>query len=100
MEIAECFVTKTFSTISITRNSQTHIVRKLLSRVFILENNSFITDAIKDKIFQPFFITKPTGQGTGLGLSLAYDNVKAHGGEIAVESNTITGTTFTINLNI
>jgi len=40
----------------------------------------------KDKIFQSFFTTKPTGQGTGLGLSLAYDIVKAHGGEIKVES--------------
>ena len=38
-----------------------------------------------DKIFQPFFITKPTGQGTGLGLSLSYDIIKAHGGELKVE---------------
>ena len=41
---------------------------------------------ILDKIFQPFFTTKPTGQGTGLGLSLAYDIIKAHGGEIKVET--------------
>jgi len=39
-----------------------------------------------DKIFQPFFTTKPTGQGTGLGLSISYDIIKAHGGELKVES--------------
>lgn len=41
---------------------------------------------IKDKIFQPFFTTKPTGSGTGLGLSLSYDIIKAHGEEIKVET--------------
>ena len=39
-----------------------------------------------DKIFQPFFTTKPTGKGTGLGLSMSYDIVKAHGGELKVET--------------
>lgn len=39
-----------------------------------------------DKIFQPFFTTKPTGKGTGLGLSLSYDIIKAHGGELKVQS--------------
>jgi signal transduction histidine kinase len=49
---------------------------------------------------QPFFITKPTGQGTGLGLSLSYDIVKAHGGEIKVESKEGEGSVFTIQLPV
>ena len=52
------------------------------------------------KIFQPFVTTKPTGQGTGLGLSLAYDIVKVHGGEIKVETKQAEGTTFIIQLPI
>ena len=55
--------------------------------IAIKDNGHGIPDAIKDKIFQPFFTTKPTGQGTGLGLSLSYDIVKAHGGDIKVESS-------------
>ena len=51
-----------------------------------------------DKIFQPFFTTKPTGKGTGLGLSMSYDIVKAHGGELKVESKEGEGTAFTIVL--
>jgi C4-dicarboxylate-specific signal transduction histidine kinase len=53
-----------------------------------------------NKIFQPFFTTKPTGQGTGLGLSLAYDLVKAHGGEIKVEATENDGSEFIILLPI
>jgi signal transduction histidine kinase len=53
---------------------------------------------VVDKIFQPFFTTKPTGQGTGLGLSLSYDIIKAHGGEIKVETEEGEGTTFIIQL--
>ncbi len=50
------------------------------------------------KIFQPFFTTKPTGQGTGLGLSLAYDIVKAHGGEIKVATKEGKGSEFILKL--
>ena len=52
----------------------------------VKDNGNGIPQKVLDKIFQPFFTTKPTGQGTGLGLSLAYDIVKAHGGEIKVET--------------
>ena len=55
--------------------------------ISISDNGPGIPDSIKDKIFQPFFTTKPTGQGTGLGLSLAYDIIKAHGGSLSVKSN-------------
>ena len=54
--------------------------------ISVKDNGNGIPEKIKEKIFQPFFTTKPTGQGTGLGLSLSYDIVKAHGGEIKVES--------------
>jgi signal transduction histidine kinase len=54
--------------------------------ISVKDNGNGIPDSIKEKIFQPFFTTKPTGQGTGLGLSLSYDIVKAHGGELKVET--------------
>jgi signal transduction histidine kinase len=68
--------------------------------ISVTDNGPGIPNSIKDKIFQPFFTTKPTGQGTGLGLSLAYDIVKAHGGEIKVESLENEGTEFTIQLPV
>ncbi len=66
--------------------------------ITVRDNGSGIPENVVDKIFNPFFTTKPTGQGTGLGLSLSYDIVKAHGGELLVETNEGTGTVFTINL--
>ncbi|NEU07913.1 HAMP domain-containing protein [Flavihumibacter sp. R14] len=54
--------------------------------IHIRDNGDGIPQKILDKIFQPFFTTKPTGEGTGLGLSLSYDIIKAHGGEITVET--------------
>ncbi len=67
-------------------------------KISVSDNGSGIPDAIKDKIFQPFFTTKPTGQGTGLGLSLAYDIVKAHGGELKVKTKQGEGSEFIIQL--
>ena len=66
----------------------------------VSDNGNGIPEAIRDKIFQPFFTTKPTGQGTGLGLSLSYDIVKAHGGDITLKSEAGKGTSFTINLPV
>jgi signal transduction histidine kinase len=66
----------------------------------IKDNGNGIPQKMVDKIFQPFFTTKPTGQGTGLGLSLSYDIIKAHGGELKVDSREGEGSIFTINLPI
>jgi signal transduction histidine kinase len=54
--------------------------------ISVKDNGNGIPQKVVDKIFQPFFTTKPTGQGTGLGLSLSYDLIKAHGGEIKVKT--------------
>ena len=70
-----------------------------LLKIVITDNGTGIPDDLKSKIFQPFFTTKPTGQGTGLGLSLSYDIItKGHNGEIEVDSQEGEGTTFIIKL--
>jgi signal transduction histidine kinase len=66
--------------------------------ISVKDNGNGIPQKVFDKIFQPFFTTKPTGQGTGLGLSLSYDIVKAHGGELKVETKEGEGSTFIIQL--
>jgi two-component system, NtrC family, sensor kinase len=70
-------------------------------QIKVQDNGIGIGEAIKDKIFQPFFTTKPTGEGTGLGLSLSYDIItKGHLGTISIETIPETGTAFTINLPV
>jgi signal transduction histidine kinase len=69
--------------------------------ISIKDNGTGIPSTIKDKIFQPFFTTKPTGSGTGLGLSLSYDIVtKGHGGELKVETTDGGGSEFVILLSL
>jgi signal transduction histidine kinase len=66
--------------------------------IVVKDNGNGVPQKIIDKIFQPFFTTKPTGQGTGLGLSLSYDIVKAHNGELKVKTEENKGSEFTIVL--
>ena len=68
--------------------------------ITVKDNGNGIPQKVLDKVFQPFFTTKPTGQGTGLGLSLSYDIVKAHGGELKVETKEGEGSEFIISLPI
>ena len=69
--------------------------------ITVRDNGMGVPDNIKEKIMQPFFTTKPTGQGTGLGLSLSYDIVvKGHGGKIDIESKEGKYTAFIITLPI
>jgi signal transduction histidine kinase len=68
--------------------------------ISVTDNGYGILEDIADKIFQPFFTTKPTGQGTGLGLSLSYDIMKAINGSIAVVTEEGRGSTFTINFPV
>ncbi|HXL56264.1 MAG TPA: ATP-binding protein, partial [Chitinophagaceae bacterium] len=67
--------------------------------VIVTDNGNGIPKKVVDKIFQPFFTTKPTGEGTGLGLSLSYDIIKAHGGQITVETKEGEGSTFIVHLS-
>jgi signal transduction histidine kinase len=67
--------------------------------VSVKDNGNGIPQKVLDKIFQPFFTTKPTGEGTGLGLSLSYDIItKGHGGELKVETKEGEGSAFIIQL--
>jgi len=69
--------------------------------ITVTDNGNGIPDQVKEKIFQPFFTTKPTGKGTGLGLSLSYEIIrKGHGGDITFKSKEGSGTTFTVELPI
>ena len=78
----------------------TVILKKLNEgiEIRVKDNGNGIPAGLKEKIFQPFFTTKPTGEGTGLGLSLSYDIIMAHDGEILLESNQGEGTEFIIKL--
>jgi len=67
-------------------------------QISVKDNGNGIPQKVLDKIFQPFFTTKPAGQGTGLGLSLSYDIVKAHGGELKVETKEGKGSEFILEL--
>jgi histidine kinase len=77
-----------------TKKTGTHV------EISVKDNGPGIPSEIKDKIFQPFFTTKPTGQGTGLGLSLSYDIVKAHGGELKASSKNGGGAVFMLTLPV
>ncbi len=69
-------------------------------KIIVSDNGNGIPDTIREKIFQPFFTTKPTGVGTGLGLSLSYDIIKAHGGEFKINSVEKEGSEFIFYLPI
>ena len=69
-----------------------------MALIKVSDNGNGVPKEVLDKIFQPFFTTKPSGEGTGLGLSLSYDIVQVHGGELTVETKQGEGTTFTISL--
>jgi signal transduction histidine kinase len=64
----------------------------------VRDNGLGVPKNVAEKIFQPFFTTKPAGEGTGLGLSLSYDIIKSHGGELTLKSDEGEGSEFTISL--
>ncbi len=76
----------------------TKFSNKYKIEIKVYDNGNGIPDSVKEKIFQPFFTTKPAGKGTGLGLSLSYDIIKVHGGTLEVESSLSEGTKFIIKL--
>jgi signal transduction histidine kinase len=69
-------------------------------QISVADNGKGVPENLLNKIFQPFFTTKPAGEGTGLGLSLSYDIVKAHGGTLKIESTEVGLTQFTIELPV
>lgn len=85
-------------TVTVSTSSYTPPTGGRWALISVRDNGPGIPPKILDKIFQPFFTTKPTGQGTGLGLSLSYDIVKAHGGELKVETKEGEGSEFIIQL--
>ena len=87
-------------TVTITTSSISSPLGGRSIEIKVSDNGGGIPQKILDKIFQPFFTTKPTGQGTGLGLSLSYDIVKAHGGELKVETKEGEGSTFIIQIPV
>ncbi len=78
-------------TVSVSTKSEDKAIR-----ISVADNGNGIPESVKNKIFQPFFTTKPTGQGTGLGLSMSYEIItKGHGGQLKVKTKKGEGTTFT-----
>jgi signal transduction histidine kinase len=75
-----------------TRTDNDHVL------IIVSDNGAGIPGKSLQKIFQPFFTTKPTGEGTGLGLSLSYDIIRAHGGELSAESVEGEGAVLTVRL--
>jgi signal transduction histidine kinase len=82
--------------------SENSLIRQSANSLIIsvADNGNGIPEKLLDKVFQPFFTTKPTGQGTGLGLSLSYDIIKAHEGNINIRNTPGEGSEFIITLPI